>query len=256
MTTGGVPITNQTFGSVDGTPPSVLAPVIAGSEWEPGFVDFIGGGATGNGLGMQLVPGMQSIPFNDVDLLYLAFSEGITNPLTEHFELRDSDGVIPFTLTYDAATFVATLALDGPLGPGKYRLAASDALTDDSGSFLDGDGNGAPGGVFDIRFDVVPADADGNLRVNGSDLSVFASSFNGQIGQAAYDPRADWNADGRVNGSDLAAFATFFNVNITGLDEPGSPFGGTGPNRFGSAPHDDFFKGLGEKEEDDPLVLM
>jgi large repetitive protein len=263
VTASGVPLFNQTYGSrqtpADQQPPTVLAPIASGSSWQAAFIDAVDGSGTGagNGIGLQLTRDMQTIVYSNVDRLHLAFSEPIANPEAANFELRDSNGVLPFNLSYDATTFVATLALSSPLGPGKYRLAASDRLTDLAGNQLDGDESGAAGGVFDIRFDLLPADSNGDRRVTGSDLAAFSGAFLAQAGQPTYNPRADWNADGRVLGSDLAVFSMFFTFNINTLAEPGAPFGGFGPsNRVGGVPHDDFFKRLGEKKEEEERFLL
>ena len=89
---------------------------------------------------------------------------------------------------------------------------------------VDGDGDGTAGGLYSLRFDVLPSDATGDGRTNGSDLAPFSLAFNSQIGQASYNVRADWNADGRVNGSDLAVLTRYFNQRLDSRAEPGEPF--------------------------------
>ncbi len=233
--------------------PPVVSQVIATStQWGAGFINAVDGAGTGNGRGIAIATGAIPIPHDDVNRLLLYFSESITNVTTNNFELRNSTGLVPFTLSYDSASFIAELAVASPLPFGKYRLAVSDLVTDGSGNKLDGDGSGQAGGTFNFRFDVLPGDANGDRRVNGTDLTVFSAAFNSQAGQSNYQPRADWNADGRVNGQDLAVFSSNFNRQLAGLAEPAAPFGGGQGSRVRNL--DQYYGWLGddyEEEEDD-----
>ncbi len=207
--------------SDDFVAPTIAAPTIAGSTWPAVFRDFVSGGS---GQGMELVEGAAPLAFNDMDRLVLPFSEAMASIEASSFELRNSVTTIPFNLVYDASTFVVTLELSTPLPAGKYRLSVSDAVTDIAGNALDGDADGQAGGVFSVRFDVLPGDTDGNMRVTSNDLAPFSAAFNGSIGQSNYNLRSDWNADGIVNNDDLAAFPSLINQRIDNLPEPASPF--------------------------------
>ncbi len=262
----GIPLVNQSFGSTTTqSAPMIAMSMAASSTWTDAFLDFMDGSGTGtgNGLGMAMSVGIAPIMFNDINRIYLQFSEDVSNVSASTIELRDSNGVLPITVNYNSATFVATIAASSPLQAGKYRLAASDAITNSSGVALDGDGIGGPGGIFDFRFDVLPADTNGDLRVNGADLGGFSAAFNTQLGHASYNHMADWNADGRVNGNDLSVFSAFFNRRIDNLPEPGTPFSGGSQNRSRAAGspfpfkiHDSFFEDLGDEEEEDENVLL
>lgn len=201
--------------------PTIAAAAIAGSTWPAVFRDFVSGGS---GQGMELLQGATPLPFNDMNRLVLPFSEGMASFEASSFELRNSETILPFNLLYDASTFVVTLELSAPLPAGKYRLSVSDTVTDIAGNALDGDGDGQAGGVFSVRFDILPGDTDGNMRVTSNDLTPFSAAFNGSIGQSNYNLRSDWNADGIVNNDDLAAFPSMINQRIDNLLEPESPF--------------------------------
>jgi parallel beta-helix repeat protein len=139
----------------DVEPPRVAAVIAASSEWPLNFVDAVDDDAAGasNGLGLQLLAGSAPIAQNDVDRIYVQFSEAVTNITEANFELRDSLGLVQFSVEYDPINFRATLALTTPLAANKYRLAVADSVTDQAGNFLDGDGSGVAGGIFDFRFD-------------------------------------------------------------------------------------------------------
>lgn len=233
VTTSDVPMYGQLYGSTlaDAIPPTVPSVIAGSTEWLANYIDFVdgGGAGAGNGSGFELLGGgLPTLRTNDVNRLYVMFSEEVTNLSSSTLELRNSTQLIPFTLAYNPTTSIATLSLSSPLAFGKYRLAVSDAVTDASGNQLDGDGSSAAGGIFNFRFNVVPGDASGDGRVNGADLTPFSLAFNSQIGQPAYNVAADWNGDGRVNGGDLTVFSANFNRNVNNLAEPAAPFGGSG----------------------------
>ncbi len=245
----------------DVIPPTVSSVIAGSSVWSSGFIDTIdgGGAGTGNGLGLQLAVGNQPLPWNNVDRLYVQFSEAVAGVSTATFELRSSVGVVPVSVSYDPVTFMATVELSTPLSFNKFRLSIADSLTDTIGNPLDGDLAGGAGGIFNFRFDVLPGDANGDGRVNGADLTPFSAAFNSQVGQANFAPFANWNGDIRVNGADLAVFSAFFNQRIDSLSDPGAPFGGSGSserlsiNRLSAArrPQDAFFAMLDRRIEDE-----
>lgn len=257
----GTPLFNQTFGSIEVelVPPTIVASIAAGTAWSSSFIAGVDGEGTGNGLGMPLLAGMSSLPFSNINRLYIQFSEPVTEVIAANIELRNSQGTLPFNLLFDQNSSLATLELPSPLPAGKYRLSASDAIADLSGNPLDGDASGDAGGIFTIRFDVMPSDTTGDRRVGTDDLLPFGPAFNSQIGQTAYNWRIDWNADGRIATNDLLIFAAHFNQRIDNLSEPGAPFGGGGrgsglfymaaPPRD-TDPWDSFYNQLGSRDDE------
>lgn len=251
----------------DAVPPQIASVIAASSDWSSEFIDSVDGDGVGNGIGIELATGMDPLPWIGVDRLYIQFTEDVSNIDATTVELQNSDGLVSRTVSYDAVTFVATIELASPLTFSKLRLAVADTVTDMTGNALDGDDSGAAGGIFNFRFDVMPGDANGDDRVNGSDLTPFSLAFNSQIGQPNYNPRANWNGDQRVNGADLSVFSAFFNRQLDSLAEPQPPFGGGGGGasafRFHSESNsrDDFFAKFSanwgdDEEEDDKQQLL
>ncbi len=241
----------------DAVAPTISSSMIAASIWSAAFIDQIDGGGSGggNGLGFELVAGAMPLPWNGINRLYVQFSEDVSGVSASTIELRDSNGPLPITVDYDPLTFMAEISLATPLTFSKLRLAVSDTVQDAAGNPLDGDSSGTAGGLFDLRFDVLAGDADGNGRVNGADLTPFSMAFNSQVSQPSYNARANWNGDDRINGSDLGIFSASFNRQLGSLADPTAPFGGSGgAASLASGPRDDFFAFFGEddeKEEDE-----
>ncbi len=235
--------------------PRVSRAVATSSAWSTDFMNALNGNSGSRGI--EMYAGGAAIRQGNIDRLEISFSSPVANLDSNHFEVRNSTGVVPFTFSYDPITSLATLSFAQALPYGKYRLAVSDAVTDASGHALDGDNSGTAGGVYDMRFDILPGDANGDGRVSGADLGLFGAAFNGQAGQAQYDPAVDWNGDGRVNGADLTIFSRNFNHRLEGLAEPAGPFSGGGGSGAGrSLAFDHFYTWFSdEKEEGSTLGL-
>ncbi len=223
----------------DDEAPHVANVILGATGWSAPFIDLIDGGGSeaGNGRGIDLLAQSTTLPWTGLNRIYVQFSEFVNNVSTSTIELRDSNGLVPYSLSYDPQTFLATLTLSSALDFSKLRLALSDDIVDINLNALDGDASGTPGGTFNFRLDIVPGDSNGDGRVNGSDLTMFSASFNAQPDQTNFAPRANWNGDGRVNGSDLSVFSTHFNFRLDSLSEPGAPFGsggGASSSHFGN----------------------
>lgn len=210
----------------DRVAPQVVRMMAASSNWSANFIDTVDGAGVGDGnkLGFELVDGGAPLAWADVDRLYIQFSEAVGALSPSFFELRDSTGVIPFALTYDPTSLIATLALESPLAFSKVRLAVSDQVVDTAGNPLDGDKDGVAGGIVNFRFDIMPGDATGDGRTDSDDLTPFSQAFNTRAQMESFISTADWNADGRVNGADLIIFSLYFDQDLTSLSEPGNPF--------------------------------
>jgi hypothetical protein len=232
--------------------PTIARAMLAASNWSAAFIDHIDGGSGGgNGLGFELVAGALPLPWSGVNQLYIQFSEDVLGISASTIELRDSTGPLPITVAYDPLTFRAEVSLVTPLAFSKLRLAVADSVRDAAGNLLDGDSSGTAGGLFNLRFDVLAGDADGNGRVNGADLAPFSTAFNSQVSQPNYNPRANWNGDDRINGSDLGVFSLSFNRQLSSLTDPTSPFGGSRATGSSAVPHDSFFAFFGQDEEEE-----
>jgi aminopeptidase N len=156
----------------------------------------------------------------------VTFSESVTPAVTD-FVLTSSRGTVPFTLSYSATNFTATLNCGAPLPGGAYTLTVKDSLRTAVASIqLDGEiaspaspaslpsGNGLAGGNAVIPFVIPPVgDLNSDGSVNSADLALFAPCL---AGPDVFTPpagcdattfaAADLEHDGDV---DVADFATF-----------------------------------------------
>ena len=114
------------------------------------------------------------------------------------------------TLTWSGAQ-----TLNGSLIDGNYQLTidATKVRDSDTGTNLDGDGDGQFGGNYIFgaadadKFFRLFGDCDGSRAVDGADFAYFASSMNKKLTDAGYLWYFDIDNSGRVDGSDLAYFA-------------------------------------------------
>lgn len=206
----------------DNTAPSITNVFVAGTGWNNTFVDGVDGGGvgSGNGLGIELSAG-QHIPNAGINRIYLQFSEDIGSLTSSQVELRGSAGVYGIgTVTYNPVTFLAEVPITGTIGFDKLRLSVNETVTDIAGNMLDGNGDNAPGGIFDLRFDVAPGDINGDGQVFTTDLLQWQAAFNSLPGSANYNPRADLNGDGQIFTTDLLVWQSNFNQNLANVAEP------------------------------------
>ncbi|QDV24972.1 Ig-like domain-containing protein [Aureliella helgolandensis] len=212
--------------TTDTDAPAISAVYAAADTWTTDFIDAVDGGGTGagNGLGVAVVAGGATLPWNTVNRLYLQFSENVIQLDATSLEIRDSDGTLPFTFSYDANTHIATIDMEAAFSYSKLRLAVADSVTDASGNALDGDASGTAGGLFEMRFDVLPGDGDGDGRTTPADLNVLIGSLNRRAGQDGYNPFADWDTDSRGTPTDLSVLIQFLNRQISTLAEPAAAF--------------------------------
>jgi CSLREA domain-containing protein len=131
--------------------------------------------------------------------------------------------------TYDAATKTGVWTLASAITNDKVRLFLDDALL----PTLDGDwvagqaypsGNGAAGGDFDFRLNVLRGDANQDGAVNALDLGQLKAKLNRTAtnpgaGATGYTVFADLNADGQINALDLGIGKARLNSKLP-LGEP------------------------------------
>lgn len=233
---------------------TVTAVYASSTQWSAAFIDAVDGGGvgSGNGLGFAISSDV-TLPWANVNRLYIQFSEGVTEVSTTTIELRNSTQTLPFAVSFDPTSFIATLDFASPLVFSKLRLAAAESLVDIAGNGLDGNASGAAGGVFDFRLNVVPGDANNDGRVTQlGDLLPYRASIGSQIGGEGYNLRTDWSGDGRVSPlQEIPIYRANVGANITTLLEPAAPFSGSGSGsaRFSDGGRDSFFGDLGEEDE-------
>ncbi|MHC4717643.1 MAG: PKD domain-containing protein, partial [Planctomycetota bacterium] len=112
------------------------------------------------------------------------------------------------TVSWNPATYAAEWDFSElNLLASRYRVSLADATTNDRyGNLVDGDGDGAGGGVYEQTLLVAYlGDANGDGQVGIADLSALADNYGIIVGAAWRG--GDFNADGVVGIADLSALA-------------------------------------------------
>ncbi len=213
----------------DTDPPRVVDVRVASTAWSPAALSALDplnslGLSVPVGGGDQLLP----LPHNRLNKISVRFNEDVVIAEGDLVLRGVSVPVYAYSnFSYDAATFTATWTLSAPIDTDKLELSLSQAVrgvTD--GLALDGEwdnpadaadpssdtfpsGDGAAGGDFVFRFNVLPGDATGDGIVNGLDLLSWQSN----LFEAGFVLPSDFNLDGTVNGNDLLVWqSNLFNT--------------------------------------------
>ncbi len=150
----------------------------------------------------------------------VTFSENV-NVAAGNFVISGPSGAVPFTLSYNASNFTATLTPTSTLTGGTYTVNVSDVITSTAGGKrLDGEianasspaslpsGNGLANGsaawTFSVTSTNCPSDFDGSGFVDIEDYSAFVQAF--ELG----DESADYDGSGFVDIEDFSAFVADF----------------------------------------------
>ena len=221
--------------------PRVTDVFVAGSAWTPAdanpatttFLEFLALRGLGDGrFGYRVGDGgigSDELPWANLDTVSVRFDGPVAVPLAAVRLVGSNPAVAAYTLqavAYDAATRTATFRLSGGRVLPNDRLLL--VLDGDPGGVtgtgqgtprLDGEftsllpsGDGAAGGDFAFRFNVLPGDVSRDGVVNASDLVLVRT----RIGKSTTNPGSpaatppndytvfhDVNGDGVVNASDL-----------------------------------------------------
>jgi hypothetical protein len=249
--------------------PQVVGVYVSGSAWSSKLFNALAAAGVGNatlgfelptGAGLGLGQGGQlgdlSIPgWTTLDTISIVFNEPVSGAALSSLALGDSgyksagltvSGESNATMTVGAYTntSVAKFTLSNVMTSNKYYidlLAAGIYHTGDAGAQLDGEwatssssfaagsGDGAPGGNFIFRFNVLAGDANGDGRVSAaSDVNAVRDQPQGNDSSTNW--RYDINGDGRVSAaSDVNAVRDQPQGSINSFPEP------TLPSLYGSA---------------------
>ena len=214
---------------IDLSPPSVSDVVVAGVDgqfaWTPEFIDAVDGAGVGagNGLGYSVLGGDRTVPWFNVDTIYVRFSEHVIVSDVDLFgvDVPDYDGKFNISTSGSLLTISMTEPFGlpesdfGPATTGIEKLLlrlAHAAVTDLAGNKMDSE--------FTQRIDLLPGDATGEGFVNNVDVGLtsfrgFLSTTNPGPNQFrfSYDPFFDITADGMINNVDVGL------TNFQGFDK-------------------------------------
>ncbi len=161
----------------------------------------------------------------------ITFSDNVTQSAGA-FAVSGPSGAVPFTHSYNPATFAATLTFGAALAPGTYAVSVAAAVVTTAGGALDGEviadalpsGNGIAGGNASFSFVVDPpacvADVDNGSgtgtpdgAVDISDLLYYLVLFDaGNAAADLDDGSGTGTPDGGVDISDLLYFLARFDA--------------------------------------------
>jgi uncharacterized delta-60 repeat protein len=199
---GGVAMAPITLSIEDVTAPQVVAVLVSGVGWT---------------LPPQPVPigaAARPLPWVNINQLHVRFSEPVTVSAAALTLLGAAVPSYAITgMTYDPVTWTATWTLGRTIGADRLLIDLADSILDDSGNALDGEwtnpapgvpgssfpsGDGAAGGRFQFRFDVLPGDFNGSGEVSAADLTAVLALVRAH----SYSPYADLDGDGDVDRDD------------------------------------------------------
>ncbi len=229
--------------------PEILGVYVRGGEWQPSVLKYLAANGLGDStLGYQLVGGanqLKTLPWTDLDTISVLFSQDV-NIDTPSIALLDSLGVAPVlsaaNYAYNSLTHVARWSFGSPLAADKFLLSVPAAAVSGkaSGALLDGEfanavgqapggvlpsGDGAAGGNFSFRFNVLPGDINQTGAVTTAEADAIRPHFLQFATQQGYTPLMDLTGKGRITGLDYSAILA--NVGHTlPVNDPQAPSGG------------------------------
>ena len=219
----------------DGT--ATVDQVLAGaSSWSAAFSDYL----DAQGLGHPTlshpgyaIPGggnqLDTLPWNNLDTVVISFSKGVSIVSGDLALTGVNAGLYAIGgFKYNPSTFTATWTLAAPIGADKLLIDLSDSVNSD-GAALDGEwtdevsgfpsGNGAAGGDFQFRFNVLPGDTDRNGTTELADGSGISTRMFARAGIGNYGAIHDINGSGRIDFFDWM----IVRANLGASLPPGSP---------------------------------
>jgi len=212
--------------------PQITSVLVKGSGWTPAFLNSLKATGHGNGHGYEIPVGsaaqLSDLAWTSINQIQIVFNQNTiisADSLVVTGLLVPQYGIAGFT--YDPTSFTATWTLSRAIGMDQIlldlRSAGPAAVTDIFGHPVSNTwaqgiahvpANGAAGGDFLFRFNVLPADANQDGIVNGQDIALVASQW---MQPGVFN--SDLNGDGLINGQDLAIVASSYGSvfrNITG----------------------------------------
>ncbi|TWT31101.1 PKD domain protein [Posidoniimonas corsicana] len=188
---------------IDVTPPEIASVRVASLDWSSSFIDEVD--AT-MGLGYSVADGEASLPWVNLDVIHVTFSEEvqkvgggtITADDIQLIGVNSSPSIASFT--YDNTTFTATITLFDPIGADKLLVYVDGAdVQDDAGNAVNDGGSDSDS----LQVNIVPGDANRSSQVSPTDLGFANGKKLLAVGDAGYSIYADVNGSGTVTGTDV-----------------------------------------------------
>jgi len=216
--------------------PTVEQVRIGSTQWDASFRAAIGHDGYPIPTGeAQLDP----IPWVNADEITLVFSEPV-NVAIEDLAIYGVNvpQYSPTWFSYESETSTARWRLDEPIAADKLLLVLSESVTDADANALDGEwidqvtspssGDGAAGGAFEFRLNILPGDADCSGEVRSSDTIKIRRAANTQPGDGGYSIFYDVDGSGEVRSDDTIKARRLSNTTLPDGDPTASLDSGGG----------------------------
>jgi hypothetical protein len=207
----------------DQMPPQVVDVSVSGGDWTVPFTQYLTIGEMGtfsfsipDGTG-QLAP----LPWGNINQLRIRFSEDVivTAGSLSVYGVNTLDYTPTLaSFTYEPSSRTAVWTFAAPFAADKLLLELDDTVTDRAGNSLDGEwlgtadampsGDGAEGGVFSYRINVLPGDLDRDGSVGMLDYSVVNNRVGTTANTQDYSALADYDGDGFTTQTDRMGVLT------------------------------------------------
>ena len=214
----------------EGIPPTVMDVLVAGTGWDQGFLDFLeaeGLGEGGYSIPVGSAAQLDELPWLNVDQIKIVLSEDVR--VSQSYLAVygvDTPAYAASGFVYDSSTSTATWTFPGAFGADKLLLVLSDGVADIAGNRLDGEwtdnastwpsGDGAAGGDFRFRLNVLAGDVDQSGEVRSSDTIKVRRKSNTVPGDADYSVFYDVDGSGEMRSSDTIKVRRLSNTELPG----------------------------------------
>jgi len=213
-------------------PPQVARVLVSSTGWDTTFLAPLGeeGYAIPTGSGQ-----LGTLPWTSIDQVKIAFTEDVNvsqGDLSVHGVNVPDYAITGFG--YDPGSRTATWTFSAPITADKLLLALSDDVTDTAGNRLDGEwsdgsstfpsGNGAEGGDFQFRLNVLPGDCDQSAEVRTPDWRAARAQLGAVPGDAGYSVFLDVDGSGDIRTPDWRSVRSHLGDELP-AGEPTAPLG-------------------------------
>jgi len=225
------------------------APVVVGvyargvgagsANWNSAFLGYLATNNLGDALlGYLLSTGgtqLKTLPWSNVNTISIRFSEEVTIAQGDLAVIPAANGstapnIIDFS--WDSLNHTGTWTFASALPRGKFLLHLGNTIIDSASQVFDGEwtvansrssGDGAAGGDFNFRFNVLPGDFDGNNGVTITEVLQARNRAGKGTGSVGYAFREDIDGNGNITITEVLQSRNRTATSITGLNEPVAP---------------------------------